>query len=133
MLGLFLGSSWILFGIGIAPHAGLGGIDNGNIGIEGCPYSDGVLGFVGTPRASLGGAADVRLDLSGVPRASLDNTASSNLGLSRCPLAGHDGGGTSSMLACGGTCSLGIGRGMSNLAASGYFLSSTYLTADLYH
>ena len=108
--------------LGIAPHAGLGGIANGNIGFGGCPCSDGVLGLAGTPRASLGGAADVRLDLSGAPRASLDNTntASGDLGISGCPLAGHDGRGRSSMMACGGTCSLVVGRGMSKLVASSY-------------
>ena len=41
--------------LGIAPHAGLGGIANGNIGFGGYPCSDGVLGLAGTPRASLGG------------------------------------------------------------------------------
>ena len=41
--------------LGITPHAGLGGIANGNIGFGGCPCSDGVLGLAGTPRASLGG------------------------------------------------------------------------------
>ena len=110
-----------VLGLGIAPHAGLGGIANGNIGFGGCPCSDGAMGFAGTPRASLGGAADVRLGLSGAPRASLDsNTASGNLSLSGCPLPGHDGRGRSSMVACGGKCSLVVGRGMSNLVASSY-------------
>ena len=44
-----------VLGLGIAPHAGLGGIANGNIGFGGCPCSDGAMGFAGTPRASLGG------------------------------------------------------------------------------
>ena len=87
----------------------------------GCPCSDGAMGFADTSRASLGGAADVRLGLSGAPRASLDsNTASGNLSLSGCPLPGHDGRGRSSMVACGGKCSLVVGRGMSNLVASSY-------------
>ena len=90
--------------LGIAPHAGLGGIANGNIGFGGCLCSDGVLGLVGTPRAHAG----------------LDNKASGDLGLSSCPLAGHDGRGMISMVACSGTCSLVVGRGMSNLVASSY-------------
>ena len=54
-----------VLGLSIAHHTGLCVIANGNIGFGGCPCSDGVLGLVGTPSASLDGAADVRLGLSG--------------------------------------------------------------------
>ena len=106
--------------LGIAPHAGLGGIANGNIGFGGCPCYDGGMGLAGTPRASLGGVAEIRLGLNGESRIGLDNTASGDLGLSGCPLACHDGRGMSSMMACGGTCSLVVGCDMSNLVASSY-------------
>ena len=87
-------------------HIGLGRNANGNIGLGGCLCSDGIPGLVGTPRA----------------RAGLDNKASGDIGLSGCPLAGHDGRVMSSMVACGGTCSLMVGRSMSNLADIGYTL-----------
>ena len=86
---------------------GLRGIANGNIGFGGCLFSDGVLGLVGTPRTRAG-------------LAGLDNKASGDLGISGCPLTGHDGRGRSSMVACGGTCRLVVGRGMSNLVVSSY-------------
>ena len=85
-LANFGGRDSSVLDLGMAPHAGLGGTANGNIGFGGCPCSDSVLGLAATPRASLGGAADVRLGLSGAPRASLDNTASGDLSLSGCIL-----------------------------------------------
>ena len=109
-----------VMGLGIAHYAGIYEIADGNIGSGGCPCADGVLGLAGTPCVSLVGVADVCLGLSGAPRAGLDNTASCDLGLSGCPMADRDGRGISSMVTCSDTCSLMVGRGMSNLAASGY-------------
>ena len=78
------------------------------------------MGLIGTPRASLGAVADVCLGLSGAPHACLDNTASGDISFSGCPLAGDGRRGMMSMVVCGGTCSLVVYSGMSNLAASGY-------------